>query len=330
MRTEQVYSSDNYYDGGSAFYSQTGSRLPEGTFHASSCLYGSFPEAMTTTKVEQWDSFDATNESGPYDWQPFSRQCDGNYSLDVARQGLPFGSPGLSLNFPDSSSDSAASGRSMDQVDLDRYSEELVKYLGRNRNSCINMQHSNENISSFETEVAAANNTERQSRTSNIFTGSIEALTTATLKDNSMRNFVPLSSINCQAKCLGEAKLALDYDSILDAWDYGQALRQCDVKVGGCSSDEHDLDGITLRQNSQSVLSSMHISSYAPGKANRLGSHMDSPRPRWLQLSRYREKKNRRGSNPRVRYGLRKANADNRPRIKGRFVKGLGPGDAPS
>eukprot|EP00192_Tetraselmis_astigmatica_P004208 CAMPEP_0117674560 /NCGR_PEP_ID=MMETSP0804-20121206/15109_1 /TAXON_ID=1074897 /ORGANISM="Tetraselmis astigmatica, Strain CCMP880" /LENGTH=495 /DNA_ID=CAMNT_0005483449 /DNA_START=339 /DNA_END=1826 /DNA_ORIENTATION=- len=44
-------------------------------------------------------------------------------------------------------------------------------------------------------------------------------------------------------------------------------------------------------------------------------------RTRQQQLQRYREKKLKRFMQPPVRYKLRKANADQRPRIKGRFVK---------
>lgn len=46
-----------------------------------------------------------------------------------------------------------------------------------------------------------------------------------------------------------------------------------------------------------------------------------APNSRLECLERYREKKRKRTNQPTVRYYMRKVNADNRPRIKGRFVK---------
>lgn len=48
----------------------------------------------------------------------------------------------------------------------------------------------------------------------------------------------------------------------------------------------------------------------------------DDPEARQQSLNRYRDKKARRFNNStKVRYEMRKVNADKRPRIKGRFVK---------
>lgn len=74
----------------------------------------------------------------------------------------------------------------------------------------------------------------------------------------------------------------------------------------------------TLLPLSSSAVRSLAATSVCPASGIPI---MPEVRTRSECLERYREKKARRQYNKTIRYQLRKINADNRPRIKGRFVK---------
>ena len=99
--------------------------------------------------------------------------------------------------------------------------------------------------------------------------------------------------------------LSIDYDEIQEIW------RRLTSMGNSSSKTKADDDQIPQTQDTSSDSA---VEAPAAGGAS-------YKRTRAEQLSRYREKKMRRASQPKIRYKLLKANADRRPRIKGRFVK---------
>ena len=98
--------------------------------------------------------------------------------------------------------------------------------------------------------------------------------------------------------------LSIDYDEIQEIWRQLSSL-------GNPSKQAND----QIPNPDPSTLNSHAVSVDAPAAGT------SYKRTRAEQLSRYREKKMRRATHPKIRYKLLKANADRRPRIKGRFVK---------
>eukprot|EP00951_Prasinocladus_malaysianus_P002220 scaffold15717_cov43-Prasinocladus_malaysianus.AAC.2 len=142
--------------------------------------------------------------------------------------------------------------------------------------------------------------------------------------------------------------LDLDYEEILFDWR-GEVRENSDCRQRVSSSGATDSSCSTAVIFGGHAARSAEASSSQESAGARFGSHLfaedhnnSSPsakvsssndghenksceieafvRSRAEQLRRYREKKARRDHQPKVRYVLRKANADKRPRIKGRFI----------
>lgn len=105
-------------------------------------------------------------------------------------------------------------------------------------------------------------------------------------------------------------KLDLDFDDILREWD--------DQTIYNNFSFEEPTTTASLKPTSEDEskdsTNTIVISPTATSKD-------EFARNRRLCLERYREKKRNRKFNKKVRYVLRKMNADRRPRYKGRFIK---------
>lgn len=105
------------------------------------------------------------------------------------------------------------------------------------------------------------------------------------------------------------AAMAPKPDSNSEASDCDELPRQFGQVVGGMMG----VGGMPLRQ--------MHLEDLQP-LAHHHSAHRHCPRTlRQASLERYRAKKARRLFGKRIRYEMRKVNADRRPRVKGRFVK---------
>ncbi|XP_009356271.2 zinc finger protein CONSTANS-LIKE 6-like [Pyrus x bretschneideri] len=103
--------------------------------------------------------------------------------------------------------------------------------------------------------------------------------------------------------------LRLDYEAVITAWDGSPWT----------SGDRPDFDSECLPDYMGACGAELH---YPYGEMNGLGVHpamVDGGRE--ARVSRYREKRRTRLFSKKIRYEVRKLNAEKRPRMKGRFVK---------
>ncbi len=131
--------------------------------------------------------------------------------------------------------------------------------------------------------------------------------------------------------------LNLDFDNILFEWDSSQSvfdplhMEYGDSSVpqpADCSPmSEHTSLAVEQQFNSASM-HQQHQQQSSQSSESELSEESETKveedeftRNRRLCLERYREKKRNRKFSKKVRYVLRKMNADRRPRYKGRFIK---------
>ena len=121
--------------------------------------------------------------------------------------------------------------------------------------------------------------------------------------------------------------LDLDFDSILYEWDDQTVFNMPGRDFASHGTSAHQVTSISQHQHTSSDSESKE-SSEAEAAPQALADHQQSKpeedeftRNRRLCLERYREKKRNRKFSKKVRYHLRKMNADRRPRYKGRFIK---------
>ncbi|PKU69988.1 zinc finger protein CONSTANS-LIKE 16 [Dendrobium catenatum] len=125
--------------------------------------------------------------------------------------------------------------------------------------------------------------------------------------------------------CEGVVKkmgLRLDYDAVIDAW----SRSGCSSPWSGGDRPQLDSDGYLP---SLTGLSQAGGASWSRGRWAASGGE-----EREARVTRYREKRRTRLFSKKIRYEVRKLNAEKRPRMKGRFVKRTtlsagGPGQAP-
>eukprot|EP00951_Prasinocladus_malaysianus_P004859 scaffold34368_cov44-Prasinocladus_malaysianus.AAC.1 len=110
---------------------------------------------------------------------------------------------------------------------------------------------------------------------------------------------------------LGTGTLDLDYVNVLDAWREGVADDFGRTSHNLIEDCESDIEAITYTP--PVILSTQAHSPVVESSPDTEG--------RQEKLDRYRRKKANRKFDHKVRYKLRKANADQRPRVRGRFVK---------
>ncbi|KAI3433225.1 uncharacterized protein J3R85_007121 [Psidium guajava] len=109
-----------------------------------------------------------------------------------------------------------------------------------------------------------------------------------------------------------EVFLRLDYEAVLSAWG-GQGSPwttgdRPDLSPDDCSPDFMGMSGLDFQN--------------LYGEAGPYGGHMGmGDAVREAKVSRYREKRRTRLFSKKIRYEVRKLNAEKRPRMKGRFVK---------
>uniref|UniRef100_A0A061QXT2 CCT domain-containing protein n=1 Tax=Tetraselmis sp. GSL018 TaxID=582737 RepID=A0A061QXT2_9CHLO len=114
--------------------------------------------------------------------------------------------------------------------------------------------------------------------------------------------------------------LSLNYDSVLNAWK--------DVEPCTCKDPNNRLESINSESKSFQTFRTVKLNTSDFGRESSCEPDLPSPifaedslKLRSQQLKRYRDKREKRKYSQGVRYALRKANADQRPRVKGRFVK---------
>ena len=117
--------------------------------------------------------------------------------------------------------------------------------------------------------------------------------------------------------------LELSFDSIFDSWDEHHLLFN---EARMMNQTRHAVVSETSSEQSNDVASAENQSNGAaqvPSQESfEVSEEVDEfTRNRRLCLQRYREKKRNRKFSKKVRYHLRKMNADRRPRYKGRFIK---------
>lgn len=133
--------------------------------------------------------------------------------------------------------------------------------------------------------------------------------------------------------------LNLDFDNILFEWDSSQSVFDpLHAEYGDCSApqpadcspmSEHTSLAVEQQQQFNSAsMHQQHQQQSAQSSESELSEESETKveedeftRNRRLCLERYREKKRNRKFSKKVRYVLRKMNADRRPRYKGRFIK---------
>ncbi|KAI5677643.1 hypothetical protein M9H77_08593 [Catharanthus roseus] len=123
--------------------------------------------------------------------------------------------------------------------------------------------------------------------------------------DNNYDSHVNNSSGTNKKKIL----LRLDYEGVIAAWD--------DQKSPWTTGDRPELDSGDCWPDCLGICGSVHP--YGEGIMLGHASIMDGGRE--ARVSRYREKRRTRLFSKKIRYEVRKLNAEKRPRMKGRFVK---------
>ncbi|CAA0809007.1 Zinc finger protein CONSTANS-LIKE 16 [Striga hermonthica] len=119
-------------------------------------------------------------------------------------------------------------------------------------------------------------------------------------------------SINVKACCSKKIFLRLDYEGVMSAWDDHKSPwttgERPDLNSAGCLPDCLGAGGSMHVYGGQMGMTSTHATIMADGG-------------REARVSRYREKRRTRLFSKKIRYEVRKLNAEKRPRMKGRFVK---------
>ncbi|GFP85346.1 zinc finger protein constans-like 16 [Phtheirospermum japonicum] len=105
--------------------------------------------------------------------------------------------------------------------------------------------------------------------------------------------------------------LRLDYDGVMSAWD--------DQKSPWTTGERPDLDSRDCWPDCVGTCGTMH----GYGEMGMMSTHASvmADGGREARVSRYREKRRTRLFSKKIRYEVRKLNAEKRPRMKGRFVK---------
>ncbi|KAL1568437.1 zinc finger protein CONSTANS-LIKE 16-like [Salvia divinorum] len=110
----------------------------------------------------------------------------------------------------------------------------------------------------------------------------------------------------------GKALLKLDYDRVMSAWDH--------KKSPWTSGERPELSSGDWWPDCCTLGTSWTMHAYG-GMAMKSGGGAGGDGGREARVSRYREKRRTRLFSKKIRYEVRKLNAEKRPRMKGRFVK---------
>ncbi|GAY53424.1 hypothetical protein CUMW_149150 [Citrus unshiu] len=122
-----------------------------------------------------------------------------------------------------------------------------------------------------------------------------------------------LMSTECKPKLMRNVCLKLNYDAVITAW----ASQGCPWTAG--SRPEINLNHCWPHCTGLCCKDVHHHT--CGGGAVLRGCHLGAGGGREARVSRYREKRRTRLFSKKIRYEVRKLNAEKRPRMKGRFVK---------
>ncbi|KAI3453028.1 hypothetical protein Pfo_009691 [Paulownia fortunei] len=133
-------------------------------------------------------------------------------------------------------------------------------------------------------------------------------------EDNKAQHEEPVarnSFEDCKVDDSIKTLLKLDYEAVLSAWDDQKSPwttgERPELNSGDCWPDYLGTSG-TMHVHGDMGMMSAHAAAMADGG-------------REARVSRYREKRRTRLFSKKIRYEVRKLNAEKRPRMKGRFVK---------
>ncbi|CAI9096206.1 OLC1v1032292C1 [Oldenlandia corymbosa var. corymbosa] len=116
--------------------------------------------------------------------------------------------------------------------------------------------------------------------------------------------------MNNNANNGGKILLRLDYDGVISAWN--------DQKSPWTAGERPELDSLDCWPDCMGRCGTIH---YPYGEVGMYGNPAMMDGGREARVSRYREKRRTRLFAKKIRYEVRKLNAEKRPRMKGRFVK---------
>ncbi|KAI3467093.1 hypothetical protein Pfo_023756 [Paulownia fortunei] len=134
-------------------------------------------------------------------------------------------------------------------------------------------------------------------------------------EDNKAQNVEPIMMNNFEdSKKVYDSKkifLRLDYEGVISAWD--------DQKSPWTTGERPDLDSGECWPDCMGTCGTMHVYGDMGMMSGHVAAMADGGRE--ARVSRYREKRRTRLFSKKIRYEVRKLNAEKRPRMKGRFVK---------
>ncbi|KAL3830915.1 hypothetical protein ACJIZ3_019717 [Penstemon smallii] len=128
---------------------------------------------------------------------------------------------------------------------------------------------------------------------------------------NLMNNFDGFNQVVDESK--KKIFLRLDYEGVLSAWD--------EEKSPWTNGERPELDSGDCWPDCMGTCGTMHVYGGEMGMVNRHSAATMADGGREARVSRYREKRRTRLFSKKIRYEVRKLNAEKRPRMKGRFVK---------
>ncbi|CAI9785379.1 unnamed protein product [Fraxinus pennsylvanica] len=127
-----------------------------------------------------------------------------------------------------------------------------------------------------------------------------------------MIKFEDFNEVHDDTKKKKKVMLSLDYEGVLSSWD--------DQRSPWTTGERPELDSDDCWSECMGTCGTMHVYGGMGMMSGHAAAMVDGGRE--ARVSRYREKRRTRLFSKKIRYEVRKLNAEKRPRMKGRFVKG--------
>ncbi|CAA3010067.1 zinc finger CONSTANS-LIKE 16-like [Olea europaea subsp. europaea] len=127
-----------------------------------------------------------------------------------------------------------------------------------------------------------------------------------------IKKFEDFNEVDNYTKKKKKIMLSLDYEGVLSSWD--------DQRSPWTTGERPELDSDDCWAECMGTCGTMHVYGGMGMMSGHAAAMVDGGRE--ARVSRYREKRRTRLFSKKIRYEVRKLNAEKRPRMKGRFVKG--------
>ncbi|KAL2519072.1 Zinc finger protein CONSTANS-LIKE 16 [Abeliophyllum distichum] len=128
-----------------------------------------------------------------------------------------------------------------------------------------------------------------------------------------MKKFEDFNEVDDDTKNKKKIMLSLDYEGVMSAWD--------DQRSPWTTGERPELDSDDCWPECMGTCGTMHVfGGMGMMSTGHAAAMADGGRE--ARVTRYREKRRTRLFSKKIRYEVRKLNAEKRPRMKGRFVKG--------